>query len=445
MSCSKRSLIRGLSEIRAVTYFAAFAIALPGAAFGQAAATSQPGAATPPKVVRVTPPSVSFGRLLGESIETRVVTIANLGKGGLRVTMHPPEKAAFGYELVETNPGMEYQLFITASGPMAPGVVRETVKMETGLAEQPWVELMAAAYIPEPIEISPTVVMLPSLADQKTATRKVVQITNRGPDGLTVTTATCDDPKIKVALQKPIPDRLYRIVLEFPAGYSMPQQGHIVTVQADAPRPRSFQIPIRPAGGSAQPSGAAGNKTAAAPQRPAMELANKPAPRFELETTVVGRAISNAEIGMAPVTVLNFVAPNCGFCKRQIPKVESVRSRFESMGVRFINVSETMRKAFTQSEAEAVYDTVGSRLELAMDPGNRVGGMFKVSSFPTMFVVTNDGIVRHVNIGAKANIDEMLATQLGHLLDGHHLGAGSGESSDGQATTSGPSEKKTGA
>lgn len=441
MSCSKRALIRGLSEIRAVTFFAAFAVALPGAAFGQAAATSQPAAAPPPKVVRVTPPSVSFGRLLGESIETRVVTIANLGSGGLRVTMHPPEKASFGYELVETNPGMEYQLFITASGPMAPGVVRETVKMETGLAEQPWVELMAAAYIPEPIEISPTVVMLPSLADQKTPTRKVVQITNRGPDALTVTAATCDDPKIKVALQKPIPDRLYRIVLEFPVGYAMPQQGHIVTVQADAPRPRTFQVPIRPTGGSAQPSGATGAKTAAAP-RPAMEMANKPAPRFELETTVVGRAISNSEIGMVPVTVLNFVAPNCGFCKRQIPKVESVRTRFESMGVRFVNVNETMRKAFTQTEAEAVYDTVGSRLELAMDPGNRVGGMFKVSSFPTMFVLTNDGIIRHVNIGAKANIDEMLATQLSRLLDGHHLGAGSNE---GQPATSAPSEKKPGA
>jgi len=416
---------------------------MPGAAFGQAAATSQPGAAPPPKVIRVTPPSVSFGRLLGEAIETRVVTIANLGKGAMKVKMQLPEKAAFGYELVETNPGMEYQLFITASGPLAPGVVRETVKMETGLAEQPSVELMAAAYIPEPIEISPTVVMLPSLGDQKSPTRKVVQIANRGPDALTVTAATCDDPKIKVALQKPIPERLYRIVLEFPPGYTMPQQGQMVTVQADSSRPRTFQIPIRPAGGSAQPSGATGNKTAAAP-RPAMELANKPAPRFELETTVVGRAISNQEIGMAPVTVLNFVAPNCGFCKRQIPKVESVRSRFESMGVRFVNVNETMRKAFTQSEAEAVFDSVGSKLELAMDPGNRVGGMFRVSSFPTMFVVTNDGIIRHVNIGAKANIDEMLATQLSRLLDGEHLGAGSSESGAGQPATSGPSDKASG-
>lgn len=241
---------------------------------------------------------------------------------------------------------------------------------------------------------------------------------------MAVSAATCDEPKIKVTLQKPLPDRLYRIVLEFPAGYQLPQQGHIVTVQADSPRPRTFQIPIRPMGGSAKPGGTTGTKTAAAP-RPAMEMANQPAPRFELETTVVGRAISNQEIGMAPVTVLNFVAPNCGFCKRQIPKVESVRSRFESMGVRFINVNETMRKAFTQSEAEAVFDSVGSKLELAMDPGNRVGGMFKVSSFPTMFVLTNDGIVRHVNIGAKANIDEMLATQLGRLLDGQHLGTGS--------------------
>lgn len=168
MWSSKRSLIRGLSEIRAVFCFAAFVVVLPGAAIGQVVATSQPAAAPPPKVVRVTPPSVSFGRLLGEAIETRVVTLANLGKGAMKVTMQPTAKASFGYELVEIVPGMEYQLFITASGPLAPGVVRETVTMQTGLAEQPTVELMAAAYVPEPIEISPTVVMLPSLADQKT-------------------------------------------------------------------------------------------------------------------------------------------------------------------------------------------------------------------------------------------------------------------------------------
>lgn len=153
-------------------------------------------------------------------------------------------------------------------------------------------------------------------------------------------------------------------------------------------------------------------------KRPAMELAGKPAPVFQIGTRA-GHVVSNGEFGNYRATVLNFVAPNCGFCQRQIPKVEKVRQEFEPTGVRFVNVSEQMgTQTFTPEDAEAKYLSYGSGLELAIDSGNAVGKLFKATAYPTMFVVRADGVVQHVNVGAKDNIDEMLRQQLTTLLGG---------------------------
>ena len=44
--------------------------------------------------------------------------------------------------------------------------------------------------------------------------------------------------------------------------------------------------------------------------------------------------------------------------------------------------------------------------------------VFKAVSYPTMFVVGPDGKIKHVNIGATANIDATLKSQLGGILGG---------------------------
>ena len=43
--------------------------------------------------------------------------------------------------------------------------------------------------------------------------------------------------------------------------------------------------------------------------------------------TLDGKTLSNADFKNHPATVLNFVAPNCGYCKRALPNVEKVRHR----------------------------------------------------------------------------------------------------------------------
>ena len=154
------------------------------------------------------------------------------------------------------------------------------------------------------------------------------------------------------------------------------------------------------------------------PQRPAMQMVGQPAPAFSIDT-LEGKKVSSDDFKNHPATVLNFVAPNCGFCKKQLPNVESIRAEYEAKGVRFVNIAQKMgAKEFTTEEIVDVFKGVGSRLELAKDSENKVGQMFKAVSFPTMVVVNKEGKIEHVNIGALQDLDKSLKTQLDVLIAG---------------------------
>ena len=151
--------------------------------------------------------------------------------------------------------------------------------------------------------------------------------------------------------------------------------------------------------------------------RPAEALVGKPGPAFAMET-LDGKAFGDKDFANHAATVLNFVAPNCGYCKKQIPNIEAIRTEYEAKGIRFINVALTMRKKYDPVEVKKVFDGVGSKLELAHDPDNKVGGLYKAVSFPTMIVVDKKGTIKHVNIGAKKNLSNLLKGQLDGLIKG---------------------------
>jgi len=148
---------------------------------------------------------------------------------------------------------------------------------------------------------------------------------------------------------------------------------------------------------------------------PAMDMVGRPAPAYALQT-VHGIPVGRTELANYPATVLNFVAPNCGFCKRQIPQIETLRQEYEPLGILFVNVSETMGKLVPAEEALRTYQAMGSRLDVAFDDGNTVGRQFKVNGYPTLVVLDAAGKVQAVNIGAKADIAQTLRQQLDALV-----------------------------
>lgn len=148
-------------------------------------------------------------------------------------------------------------------------------------------------------------------------------------------------------------------------------------------------------------------------RRPALGMMGLSIPQFTI-LTIDKKPVSDEEIQNVPATVLNFVAADCGFCKRQMPQVESIREEYEKKGVRFINVCETLKKRYPADEIPRMMLANGSRSELSHDPDNKIGKLFKVTSFPTMFVVRRDGRIENVNVGVRTasrlrgQLDEIL-------------------------------------
>ena len=165
-------------------------------------------------------------------------------------------------------------------------------------------------------------------------------------------------------------------------------------------------------------------KLAAAPSRSKKprggqvgDLIGKPAPAFSAKT-VDGKELSNAEFAKHPATVLDFFALNCGFCKKQIPRVEKMRQKYADKGVRFVNVSQKMRTAFPQDKVVAQMKELGFKGELVIDHTNKIGGLFNARGFPTMIVVGRSGKVEAVNVGNPGDLEKRMDAQLTALIEG---------------------------
>jgi thiol-disulfide isomerase/thioredoxin len=267
----------------------------------------------------------------------------------------------------------------------------------------------------------------------------VVRLTNSGDAPIKLLSTEVDDPEISVRVQEQqsprpatrpaqaadqanppnssVPQQAFLVYLTIPDSLQLPAEGRKLTIKTDDPEKPEIVVPInayKPP--STQP-------VATPPRRPAEELVGKPAPEFTIKT-FEGKSASSGDFKNYAGTVLNFVAPNCGFCKRQVPSIEALRAEYESKGIRFINVIERMRKPYTQQEAEEVFKGVGSKLEMVADfdgedtqAMNKVGRLFKANSFPTLFVIDRSGQVEQVILGAKPDLANTLKQTFNKLLE----------------------------
>ena len=129
----------------------------------------------------------------------------------------------------------------------------------------------------------------------------------------------------------------YNVQVKFPAGYELPDGGRLLTLKTDDQNRPTINVPIRTVGARS-----------AQAKRPAETLVGKSAPRFELKT-IEGKTVGSSTL-KGNVTVLDFFAVNCGFCKRQIPRLEKVRATFAEKGVRFVQLFVEARVVQGDSE-----------------------------------------------------------------------------------------------
>jgi peroxiredoxin len=170
----------------------------------------------------------------------------------------------------------------------------------------------------------------------------------------------------------------------------------------------------------------AAQKSAAKPRqrrkRPAMDLLGKPAPEVSFKTT------SNEEVKIGgsseKVKVAIFYASWCGFCKRALPGFQSLHEKYAGQDVEVMAISldsNSGRRKKTEEEVIAHYEKLGLKMPLHIDPNKKIGGKYKVSSFPTSFVIGKNGVVEAVHIGGPKGLDKTIAAEVDKLLAGKSL------------------------
>ena len=238
--------------------------------------------------------------------------------------------------------------------------------------------------------------------------------------------ATVDDPTVTVNVAERKAGENYTIQVQMPAGYTPPSTGRTITLKTDDKEKPTITVPIQ--GSAAQPTTEKVTTKDAEP-KPATPnpeapkpLVSKPAPPFKL-TTIEGKEVSNESL-KGSVAVLDFFAPNCGFCKKQIPRLETIRAEYAEKPVRFINVSQKMgAKEFTQEEVVTLMKEMGFRGELALNHTNDIGQKFQAGGFPTMVILDKEGKVAVTNVGNLGDLEERMKKQLNALIDGKPIPA----------------------
>lgn len=123
-------------------------------------------------------------------------------------------------------------------------------------------------------------------------------------------------------------------------------------------------------------------------------------PHFSART-MHGRPITSMEASQAGGIIINFVSPDCPHCKEQLQVLNTVVDQLAGNSYRFINVSSALPPELLHysPSAEWVEDKEGSLRKL-----------FKVSGYPTLFMVGANGKVAQVIPGVPEQLEVNIMT-----------------------------------
>ena len=364
------------------------------------------------RYIDVVPTNAYFGKITNDEPRENILKITNNTDKPLEVSLSKAEDGKFKFELVETEKGKEYELHIKLDPPFAPGSLRGTTNLLTNVEAQKEIRIGATARIPERLEVQPPSIVISPARVKDRGYSRPIRFTNYGTNPVKVLAATADDENISVTVKERTEGKAYTINVEMPAGWTPPEGGRTITLTTDDPDKPTIEIKVKTVASRRSPKKAIASKA----KRPAEQMVGKIAPGMSVKT-VEGKSLTASDLA-GKVTVLDFFAVNCGFCKKQIPRLEKVRQDYESKGVRFVAVSQTMRKKYSDTDVKNKVAELGFKGELVIDHDNTAGPLYKATSFPTMVVVGKDGKVAAVNIGNIGDLESKLKSQLDALLAG---------------------------
>lgn len=124
-----------------------------------------------------------------------------------------------------------------------------------------------------------------------------------------------------------------------------------------------------------------------------------PLPSF-IAQTLDGKEIANTN---REAMILNFITPNCTYCKEQLQILHQVKSQLPNTSYRIINISPILLPELIQQSPLS---------EWIEDKGAALQKSFKIQGFPTLYVVGSDEKILRVIQGVPKGLQEELQNDL---------------------------------
>lgn len=131
----------------------------------------------------------------------------------------------------------------------------------------------------------------------------------------------------------------------------------------------------------------------------------KQPPDFKLKVVGGNNMVNLAQFRGKPV-VLVYWAGWCGPCRKEIPSLKELYSKYSSKGVHFVSVAIGYR----QTEEDVAKFAAAQQLPyiILWDKDNKVSEEWGVRSIPTNFVIDLDGIIRYRSFGISPEVETLL-------------------------------------
>lgn len=135
-----------------------------------------------------------------------------------------------------------------------------------------------------------------------------------------------------------------------------------------------------------------------------------PAPDFTLAARD-GSAVTLSDL-KGQVVMINFWATWCGPCRKEMPLLEQLHARYESLGFTLlgVNVEEDSRLADQFLKETPV------TFPILLDPENGVSKLYKVSAMPSTVLVDRSGNLRYLHHGYQEGYENEYQDQIRTLV-----------------------------
>ena len=136
-----------------------------------------------------------------------------------------------------------------------------------------------------------------------------------------------------------------------------------------------------------------------------------PAPNFSLQSNAGGQ-VSLASL-KGKVVMVNFWATWCVPCRQEMPHLQALYQKYNSLGFELLAVN--VEKNNAEGARKWLQETPVT-FPVLFDPENQVTKLYKVQTMPSTVIIGRDGTMRFMHNGYKPGYENDYQTQVRALL-----------------------------